>query len=938
MTTTVSVLIPQYGHTGFTTRAVDAVRRSRGDLDLEVHVHDNASDGGPGAVADRADVHLTTSAHNLGFGPAMNQMAEAASGEFLLLLNNDTIVHPDAIARMVETARARPTAGPVVPFYRDFTGQSLELGGGLGRGGRAWQLFHGLEPPMGLATTPHRADYGSAAAMLLPRSVFLDAGGFDDAYAPAYYEDTDLCMRLAEDGRHVVVEPRALVLHYEGGTAGTDTTSGLKTYQVRHRTTFVTRWADTLEDHGDIGMHRAVRAATTPAPGQPRILWVGATLPRGDRDGGGRRTVEMLTGLAGEGAGIAFFARSCHDPERYGTRLAALGIPWFGRSGPARWSGAQRPTSMYDDLTELLAAAPWDAVVVFSARLARDVADRVAEHAPDAAFIVDNGDLHYLRHDRGREIGIEITDTLTKDQELDAYAAADGVITSSTPEDDVLRGELRDVHTHVFTVAPPQPVPLDPAPDGNLMFLGNFGHPPNTDAVEHWVDELGPAVRERAGRPVQLRVVGAGTDALPNDEAIDVAGWVPKLATEFARTRVFLAPLRYGAGTKGKLVEAMAHGVPVVTTPIGAEGFPPQVVDAMLVADDAAGLAEHTTLLLDDDEAWERQREKVVAAAVWFHEQHAGAGAALSAWLGTRALARRRGEPRPTRIEHADEPTTAPWIAERTGEDQPFSLADLPERPETVRNPVFVLGAPRSGTSMMAHALGSHPDLWTGEESDFLAPLVRHAQEAWEMGRTRGDLHWLAAAGVSWEEFAAWLGLGMNGMYTRRADGRRWVEQTPQYTLVLPLIADMFPGAQFVYMLRDGRSVVHSLEHFVRPVEPERAARLWARHVRSGMDFLASPRRDRLHVVEYERVVTDTPGTMAEILEFLDLPPHDGPAEFIAGGPINSSFTDETAKEKAGPRWAAWSRDEREAFHAIAGDLLVQLGFESDASWIRRRR
>lgn len=944
MTTTVSVLIPQYGRTDLTVRAVEAVRRSRGDVDVEVLVHDNASDGGPGPVRDDPGVTLSLGEHNIGFGPAINLMAEHATGSHLLILNNDTVVHPDAIARLVARAQGEDAVGPVVPMYRDFEGQVLELGGGLGEGGQAWQLFRNHQVPSGLARVAHRADYGSAAAMLIDRSLFREVGGFDDEYAPAYYEDTDLCLRLAARGHPTIVEPRAVVFHFEGGTAGTDVAAGLKTFQVRNRATFARRWGHQLEAHGPVGLHRAIQAATTPAEGQPRVLWVAPTLPRRDRDGGGRRMMEMLTLLRREGVGLAFFARSAQDAERYGAHLGALGVPWFGGTSPSRWSGGERRLAAYDELPHLLRAAPWDVVVVSFARLAQHVVPVIRESAPQAAIAIDNGDLHFLRHDRARDLGVEITDPLTKDQELDAYAATDGVITSSGPEDRILRAELEGISTHVMTVAPPEPAPVTPARDGALMFLGNFGHPPNSDAVEYWTQSLAPRVAVHAGRELRLRVVGAATDGLPADPSIEVVGWIPDLRDEFARTRVFLAPLRYGAGTKGKVLEAMAHGIPVVTTPTGAEGFPPKVIEALLIGETDEQLALKSALLMTDDEAWQRQCTRVLDAAHWFHRHHASAGRALVAWLQGRSYAHRHGvSPRPRRVTPPVSAGATSTIVEprvisdgATAHDRPFDAQPM-SSVDLCPDPVFVVGAPRSGTSMMAHALGQHEQLWTGEESDFLLPLARGAREAWEFGRQRGDLQWLHAAGVSWEEFLHHLGIGMNAMYTDRAAGRRWVEQTPQYTVDLPTMASMFPGARFVYMLRDGRSVVHSLQHFVRPVEHEAAANLWARFVRAGLDFMESDQGHRLHVVRYEQVVTDTETEVRGLYEFLGMDHASETAAFISDrGPINSSFQGEASAAKATPRWANWTRREREVFHAAAGDLLVRTGFEPDGSWVRR--
>lgn len=250
-------------------------------------------------------------------------------------------------------------------------------------------------------------------------------------------------------------------------------------------------------------------------------------------------------------------------------------------------------------------------------------------------------------------------------------------------------------------------------------------------------------------------------------------------------------------------------------------------------------------------------------------------------------------------------------------------------------DPIFVVGAPRSGTSMMQWSLRQHQRLWGGEESDFLIPLIRASHDVHQQGTRRGERHWLSSEGVEWEEFVRYVGMGMNALYTQRSDGKRWVEQTPQYTLHLDELSTMFPGAVFLFMLRDGRQVVHSLRHFVNPVEHERACQIWRTFTLAGLEFAGSDRQDRLFTVSYDEIVQRTADTLLDIYSFLGLEFAQASVEFITSrGPINSSFAGESALAKVTPRWELWTPDERRIFNEVAGDLLVELGFEDDDSWV----
>src|SRR5262245_3379258 len=134
-------------------------------------------------------------------------------------------------------------------------------------------------------------------------------------------------------------------------------------------------------------------------------------------------------------------------------------------------------------------------------------------------------------------------------------------------------------------------------------------------------------------------------------------------------------------------------------------------------------------------------------------------------------------------------------------------------RPAICPDPVFIIGSPRSGTSILSWSLAQHRQLWTSAESDFLYDLFGcgHLEKAFETTRGRPGSTWLREEAVDKREFYGCLGLGVNALFTSRAGGRRWIDQTPLYTMIADLLADVFPGAFFLHILRDGRRVVDSM-------------------------------------------------------------------------------------------------------------------------------
>ncbi|MDQ4132907.1 MAG: sulfotransferase [Actinomycetota bacterium] len=266
---------------------------------------------------------------------------------------------------------------------------------------------------------------------------------------------------------------------------------------------------------------------------------------------------------------------------------------------------------------------------------------------------------------------------------------------------------------------------------------------------------------------------------------------------------------------------------------------------------------------------------------------------------------------------------------------------------EVCAAPIFVIGSPRSGTTALARALSDHRALWTSHESYVLHHLYGkdRAAEAWRRDADRQQApSWIKTEGVSKQEFLAFLGVGINALYTSRSGGRRWIEQTPLNTLMADDLAAMFPGAQFVHIVRDGRQVVHSMNNFLAKFERRPAARqyvpswaadfaeacrTWRRWTETGAAFCAR-HPDRAVTVVNERLSADPTDGFGELYRFLGLDWEDGPVDAFSGGRVNSSFVGAAIARPSRQAPPTWDAERRAVFVEEAGELMLSLGL---ASW-----
>ncbi len=260
-------------------------------------------------------------------------------------------------------------------------------------------------------------------------------------------------------------------------------------------------------------------------------------------------------------------------------------------------------------------------------------------------------------------------------------------------------------------------------------------------------------------------------------------------------------------------------------------------------------------------------------------------------------------------------------------------------------NPIFILGSFRSGTSILAASLGQHSELWYFEESNFVTSLFKPGRldiaGAYEVGS-----YWLGHQDVSREEFATSVGLGVNALFTSRSGGKRWIEKSPRNTLIAGTLADLFPGARFLCVIRDGRNAVHSMLNFLDSVSEETkakwaqrgfsmpwyqdfrtACRAWSDFALAGLDF-GRTHPDRCHTIRYEMLVAHPREIFVEVFEFLGVACEEEPIDYFGAHRIKSSFPQWSPKRRD-DAWLAWSHEERRIFLDEAATAMMQAGIAS---------
>ncbi|MFO7551201.1 MAG: glycosyltransferase [Haliea sp.] len=588
----VSIIVPVYNSYRMTVHCLASILEHTRDVSYEVILADDHSTDATVSIAQRIrNIRIVRSRRNQGFLLNCNGAAASASGRYLVFLNNDTAVCKGWLQPMLTLLQQRPDAGVVGPRLLFPDGKLQEAGGIVWRDGSGWNYGRCDDPRKPEYEYVKEVDYVSGACLMLPRTLWSQLGGFDTRFAPAYYEDTDLCFSVREAGYKVLYQPQSSVFHYEGVSNGTDPGKGVKRFQARNRDRFCAKWQGVLErEHFANAEH--VFLARDRSRSRNCILVIDHYVPHYDKDAGSRSTLMYIRLMVDMGFKVVFLGANFFPHQPYTQVLQEMGVEVLVGEHSARYLDRW----LHDNARYI------HRVFLHRPHVAEQFLPHIYKMRPRPKIVFFGHDLHYLRVEREQELRAEASLKSAamswKAREFAVFEKVDVIYYPSSFEVQALRAESPDLNVraiplYIFDdIAVPA---YDPVQRQDILFVAGFNHPPNVDGLCWFAEEVMPLLARQCPG-IHLHVAGSNpTEAVLalQSKQVTVHGYISdqELAALYRSVGCSVVPLRYGAGVKGKVLEAIQHGVPLVTTSIGAEGIP-GAADIMFVADSAGPFAD----------------------------------------------------------------------------------------------------------------------------------------------------------------------------------------------------------------------------------------------------------------------------------------------------------------------------------------------------------
>ena len=602
----VTIVIPAFNNFYEVATCIKSIYSHASKTNFTIVIADDASpDVSYSALGLLNSITLMRSSTNSGYIGNVNAATSAINTEYILTLNQDVIVCPSWLDELVHEADENPKVGIVGPRILDQQFKILEAGGII------FQQAHAAHRGRGATPEDHRynfscdVDYVSGCAMLVRTAVWHQLGGLDTQYAPAYYDDVDICLRARKSGWLVRYAPLSCIVHFEGTSMGVnehDSTS-LKHFQVVNREKIAQNHPE-LNDHTSI---EDVPRVDSHCPKQTTVVCVFESVPFADRDGGAVDFVLFVDYLL-----------------EVGYNVSALFLRAVAPEDTANWRslGIQCVPLDTDDGRGLLEDS--DLIVSFGTmvgiRLAKEnlAHKQWIHHTSDCATrrLEAMNELFKTQKDVSPEasrwfLGLprDVPQMWQIEKPILELPSTTLFVTPHDLEYAQKNGATGNfVHFPILKGGPDSHSVPEPLRELTVGFVGSFLHSPNPDAVEYFLRDMWENIHQAVpgsrfliwGSNINDKQI-AQWSKIPG---VEVRGWFATWDEVVAQTRVLVSPLRFGAGMKHKVVSTYIYGRPVVGTCTSFEGFDIQHLGQNVMTDDPKLMTNSLIEILQSDNAW----------------------------------------------------------------------------------------------------------------------------------------------------------------------------------------------------------------------------------------------------------------------------------------------------------------------------------------------
>jgi len=607
----VSIIIPVYNQIRYTLNCLFTLEQFDKDIFKEIIIiNDKSSDDTLDYLNKIEGIKVINNTENLGFLRNVNKGIQSAKGKYVYLLNNDVEVQANYLSSLLDVFKTRDNVGAVGSKVI-FADNTLQEAGCL--------IFKKSEiitiGRRGAIDAPEynylrKVDYCSGCSLLFNR---IDIHGnlnlLDEVFLPAYYEETDFCQRLKyKQNLDIYYQPNSEIIHFEN-ISYTGKSNGKEILLEKNRQVFKNRWESFFTnnmflENGKINYNAHYKS--------PCVLFLEENVPKPDQDSGSRRFLEIVKILQKNGHRLILAVK------HFDAVTDDLYVKFFRNIGvevSMDYVNAQNKiVRVLDHVIETIQYV--DVIWIFRPIGFDYWYKHIKNKISEKKIIYDMVDLHYLRMkrenkyievDKNREKEIEFF----KDKEYFGMRKADAVISISDQEKRTV-SENGILNTKIFTVSnihkPICNAAVQFSKREGLLFIGGYNHLPNIDAVKFLHDMIMPLVWKKDNT---IKVFILGPD-FPEDlkqkyqsNTFQILGYQKTVDYWFENARIFIAPLRYGAGVKGKIGQALEFKLPVLTTVIGAEGMDLEDKKTASIADEnPENFAEKIIELYNDEKLW----------------------------------------------------------------------------------------------------------------------------------------------------------------------------------------------------------------------------------------------------------------------------------------------------------------------------------------------
>lgn len=567
----VTIIIPVYNNFDLTINCLWSIVKNTKDIAYEIIIADDNSTDKTKNINKYVEniVHIVNKI-NIGFLKNCNNAASYAQGEYIAFLNNDTLVQANWLGALVATLKKDHTIGLVGSKLIFGDGTLQEAGGIIFKNASGLNYGRNDNPNKLEYNYLKEVDYISGASLMLSKALWEKVGGFDESFAPAYYEDTDLAFKIRyNEGLKVVYQPNSVVMHLEGKSNGTDCSSGIKKYQVINRLKFYNKWKKELHKFHAIDESQ-LYLARDHAIARKNVLVIDYKILSFSKDAGSRATYQYMKFFKNCDFNVKFYPDSFYVEDNFlqihlndGFEVICDNFTnWIKNNGK---------------FIDIIYLNRPDISVYYI--------DKIRKYT-NAKVIYQGHDLHYLRKYRQNVLdGVKNAQEIMlkeKNFELDICRKMDVACYFSSTEINILKEEdpyiyAKAIPLFIYDPDSMRTISYNSMERDDMVFVAGFQHDPNIDAAIWFCKKIFPKIIS-VYPDIKFYLVGNNPPPEVQKLAsknIIVTGYVTdqKLKEIYRSIRLAVVPLRYGAGIKGKIIEAIFNKVPVVTTGIGIEGI-----------------------------------------------------------------------------------------------------------------------------------------------------------------------------------------------------------------------------------------------------------------------------------------------------------------------------------------------------------------------------